>query len=90
LYISKGEDGHLIIRFNVEADDTVRREGNNLITKHYITLTEALLGCTIVVNTVSGSETLEYKPQLGTRHVLEKKGINGQGDHIVEIEVVMP
>jgi DnaJ-class molecular chaperone len=44
-YVKKGEDGHLIIRFNVETDTTIRREGNNIISKHYVTLCEALLGC---------------------------------------------
>ncbi len=52
--MNKGEDGHLVIRFNVETDQTVRREGLNIISKHYITLTEALLGCSLVVNTVQG------------------------------------
>ncbi len=52
MYLKKGEDGHLVIRFNVESDETVRRDGLNIISKYYITLTEALLGCSIVVNTV--------------------------------------
>ena len=54
--MKKGEDGHLIIRFNVETDTTIRREGNNIISKHYVTLCEALLGCQITVNTVQGPE----------------------------------
>ena len=55
-YVGKGEDGHLVIRFNVETDTTIRREGDNIISKHYVTLCEALLGCQLTVNTVHGPE----------------------------------
>jgi molecular chaperone DnaJ len=93
VYLKKGEDGHVVIRFNVETDQTVRREGLNIISKHYITLTEALLGCSLVINTVQGAQTIEFKqgvPNSGFRYTLSNKGIGGQGDHIAEIDIVMP
>ena len=78
IYISKGEDGHLIIKFTVYSDAAVRREGSNIISQHYITLTEALLGCNLVVNTVQGPQTIEFKnvPYSGFKYTISNKGIN--------------
>lgn len=92
VYLKKGEDGHLLVRFNVESDETVRREGLHIVSKHFITLTEALLGCTLSVNTVQGAHTIELKsvPHSGFRYTISNKGIGAQGDHIAEIEILMP
>jgi len=51
----------------------------NIISKHYVTLTEALLGCNITVNTVNGPHKIDIKglEKSGHRHVLHGKGING-------------
>jgi molecular chaperone DnaJ len=57
-YLQRGEDGHLLVKVIVETDSSIRREGKNIISKHYITLTEAILGCNVTVNTVSGTETI--------------------------------
>jgi molecular chaperone DnaJ len=72
-------DGHLLIRIKVEKDTTLKRDGMNIISKHYVTLTEALLGCNVTVNTVNGPHTIDIKglEKSGHRHVLHGKGING-------------
>lgn len=77
-YVKKGEDGHLIIRFSVETDNNKRREGANIISRHYVTLSEALLGCNLTINTVKGVETIHMKPftESTARHILPSKGIN--------------
>lgn len=56
--MNKGEDGHLAVRVKVEADTTMRREGQNIVSKHYLTLTEALLGFDVKVPTVNGDQTV--------------------------------
>jgi DnaJ-class molecular chaperone len=86
-----------VVRFSVQTDESVRREGLNIITRHYVTLTEALLGCSIVVSTVADGaaqpQTITLKsgvPHSGYRHTLSNKGIHGQGDHIAEIDILIP
>jgi molecular chaperone DnaJ len=55
-YFEKGDHGDLKILVKVENDPQLRREGVNIISKHYITLTDAILGCDVHVNTVKGTE----------------------------------
>lgn len=57
-----------------------------------MTVSEALLGCEVNVNTVSGIHKLEIQRISGSghQHILHGKGVNGQGDHIAEFEIVMP
>ncbi len=43
------------MRVKVEKDAYIRREGDNIISKHYVTLSEAILGCNININTVNGA-----------------------------------
>lgn len=70
----------------------MRRKGNHIISKHYVTLTEALLGCNITVHTVNGQETLKFNKIESSlhQHVLSGRGVQGKGDHIAEVEVMMP
>jgi DnaJ-class molecular chaperone len=44
VFINKGEDGDLKVKIKVEDKPDVRREGLDIISKHHLTLTEALLG----------------------------------------------
>lgn len=39
----------------------MKRDGLNIITKHDLTITEALLGTNLNVNTVNGQQTLAVK-----------------------------
>lgn len=62
-----------------------------------MTLTEALLGCSIVVSTLADGaaqpHTITLKagvPHSSFRHTIPNKGIHGQGDHIAEIEILIP
>jgi DnaJ-class molecular chaperone len=45
----------------VQKDPIMKRDGLNIITKHYLTITEAILGTNISVKTVSGQHMLEVK-----------------------------
>ena len=54
LYSDKGHDGTLYVKVNVTTNPLMRREGLNIISKHFLTLSEALFGCTLHVNTVTG------------------------------------
>ena len=58
-------------------DPVIRREGANIISKHYVTLTEALLGCTLKVDTIEGPRAVDLKKVEfhGYKHILEGKGV---------------
>ena len=72
-FMAKGEDGHLLVKLKVESDATIRREGHDIISKHYVTLSEALLGCEVSVSTVTGGMqriSLKSISRSGYQHVL--------------------
>lgn len=57
----------------VEKDTTMRREGLDIISKHYVTLTEAMLGCEVAVNTaIGGMQKISLKNinTSGYQHIL--------------------
>ncbi|CDW71259.1 chaperone protein [Stylonychia lemnae] len=92
LFRSKGHDGNLFIKVKVQKDQETRREGLDIISKHQITLTEALLGCQLQIKTVAGDQTLRIGPEdlvAGSQIVLKGKVItnvlnNIQGVYDVE------
>jgi DnaJ-class molecular chaperone len=55
MYSSRGESGHLSVKIEVLKDPMIRREGNNIVSKHFVTLSEALFGIDVVVDTIKGS-----------------------------------
>jgi len=55
MYPSRGESGHLSVKIEVQKDPLVRRDGNNIVSKHFVTLSEALFGMDVVVDTIKGS-----------------------------------
>jgi DnaJ-class molecular chaperone len=55
MYQTKGESGHLRVKIEVQKDPMVRREGNNIVSKHFVTLSEALFGIDVIVDTIKGS-----------------------------------
>ena len=61
---SKGQDGDLKIKVQVEKDAHYRREGLNIISKHYVTVSDALLGCDVKVYTVKGPESFRLNSGL--------------------------
>ena len=50
------------------------RDGINIRTNHYITVTEAILGCNLTVRTVYGKSKIEVEPGTsdGTEIILKK------------------
>lgn len=79
VFAAKGEDGHLVVRVRVERDATVRREGHHIISKHYVTLTEAMLGCNLTIPTVAGPKSLQidHIKNSGYQYTLSGEGVNG-------------
>lgn len=90
-----GQSGDLYIKVHVEQHHTIRRDGNTLIAKLPIKLTDALLGATYAVITLDG--TIDIKIPAGITHGellrIKGKGVpheHGRGDFMVKISVETP
>ena len=91
-----GPSGDLFVECRVIPHPVFGREGDNLIVRVPVSFTEAVLGATVSVPTLSGDEVgLKLKPgtQSGSRHRVKGRGIvtaKHTGDLIVTVEVVVP
>ena len=62
----KGEAGDLLIKVSVKPHPQFKREGADIITEKPITVTQAILGATLKIDTLWGKHELKIKP--GTMH----------------------
>lgn len=91
-----GPAGDLLVECRVTPHPMFAREGENLIVRVPVSFTEAVLGTTVPVPTLSGEEVaLKLKPgtQSGSRHRVKGRGITSAkktGDLIVTIDVAVP
>jgi molecular chaperone DnaJ len=91
-----GPAGDLFVECVVTPHPLFAREGLNLLTRVAVSFTEAVLGATISVPTLEGTEvSLKLKPgtQSGSRHRVKSKGIEtakNTGDLIVTVDVAVP
>jgi len=89
--------GDLYVRITVEAHNTLKREGEEIISEIPVSFYQAALGTRVDVETVDG--TVELKVSAGTQSGkvirIRGKGVpalgsNKRGDHMVTIRVVTP
>ncbi|HWO46558.1 MAG TPA: molecular chaperone DnaJ [Solirubrobacterales bacterium] len=89
--------GDLYVEVRVAEDERFERDGSNLISMVSIPATEAMLGTTVTVPTLEGSEEIEVEPgtQPGTEKVLRGVGLprlggGRRGSQRVIVEVFVP
>ena len=93
-----GPPGDLFVYLTVENDAEFQREGNDIKSNISISYIQAILGCTIKVNTVDGQEdlTIPAGTQPNTVLILENKGVPklgnpvSRGDHRVTVKISIP
>ncbi|KAM7265024.1 hypothetical protein ACFE04_002707 [Oxalis oulophora] len=103
IYRSGGADpdgdhaGDLYVNIRVREDPVFRREGANIHVDAVLGITQAILGGTIQVPTLTGDVVLKVRPgtQPGQKVVLKKKGIKTRnsftfGDQYVHFSVNIP
>ncbi|KAG5000288.1 hypothetical protein JHK87_021360 [Glycine soja] len=103
VYRSGGADpdgdnpGDLYVTIKVREDPVFRREGSNIHVDAVLSITQAILGGTIQVPTLTGDVVLKIRPgtQPGQKVVLKKKGIKTKnsytfGDQYVHFNVSIP
>ncbi|CAM8952272.1 unnamed protein product [Rhodiola kirilowii] len=91
------QPGDLYVVINVQEDPVFRREGADIHVDAVLSVTQAILGGTIQVPTLTGDVVLKVRPgtQPGQKVVLKKKGIKTRGsitfgDQYVYFNVSMP
>ena len=92
-----GAAGDLYLRIKVKADRQFTREGYNIHTEQKISITQAILGDKIDLETIHGQVKLKIPAgtQAETVFKVRGKGISklhssDQGDHYVKIKVAIP
>ncbi|KAK2993622.1 hypothetical protein RJ640_028966, partial [Escallonia rubra] len=103
VYRSGGADpdgnrpGDLFVTIQVREDPTFRREGSDIHVDAVLSITQAILGGTIQVPTLTGDVVLKVRPgtQPGQKVVLKRKGIKTRssfslGDQYVHFNVSIP
>ncbi|MEQ9468695.1 MAG: molecular chaperone DnaJ [Ekhidna sp.] len=95
--VAGGIPGDLLILVEEVEDDTLKRDGNNVIYDLYINFIDAALGTSIEVPTIGGKAKIKIEPgtQSGKILRLRGKGIKsvegyGQGDQLVHVNVWTP
>ena len=92
-----GVPGDLIVAIETLEHETLKREGDNLHYDLYISLSDAVLGTSKDIDTVSGKARIKLEPglQSGKILILRGKGIKsingyGAGDLLVHVNVWTP
>lgn len=91
------QPGDLYVTIKVREDPVFRREGANIHVDSVLSVTQAILGGTIQVPTLTGDVVLKVRPgtQPGQKVVLKNKGIKTRnsfsfGDQYVHFNVSIP
>ncbi|WP_205757932.1 molecular chaperone DnaJ [Lutibacter sp. HS1-25] len=94
---NNGVDGDLIVVVEEVAHDTLKREGTNLHYDLYINFSEAVLGESKNIDTVSGKVKIKIEPGTQSGKILRLRGKGlpsidhyGTGDLLVHINVWTP
>jgi molecular chaperone DnaJ len=92
-----GVNGDLIVVIDETPHAQLKRDGQNLLYDHYISIPDAILGTTIEIPTVDGKAKIKVPAgtQAGKVFRLRGKGLpsveyHGQGDLLVNINVWTP
>ena len=92
-----GVPGDLIVAIETLEHETLKREGDNLHYDLYISLSDAVLGTSKDIDTVSGKARIKLEPGLQSGKILRLRGkgiksINGcgAGDLLVHVNVWTP
>ena len=95
--LTGGAAGDIYVRVRVKRDPRFSREGNDVVSRLDLTMTEAVLGATVQVPTLDGDIELELPPgtQPGEIRVLRGRGMPvlqgfGRGDHRIVVNVRIP
>lgn len=94
---SGGINGNLLVVIEEEEDALLQRDGNDLIYTLYISVPDAVMGCTAEIPSVDGKLKIKIEPGTQPGKVLRLRGkgitdVNGytSGDLLVYVQVWIP
>lgn len=92
-----GPPGDLFVVIDVEPHERFVRRGADVLSSVTVGYPQAVLGCTMEVETIHGTSSLKVPPatEHGSTFVLRSQGIprvdgRGRGNHIVEVRLDVP
>jgi len=96
---TEGPVGDMIIKVNVRSDSYFKREGYDIYTDCFLTISQAVLGSTTSINTLYGD--IDVKIDRGTQHGEKRKlsnyGVsklapnhNQKGNHYIVFKLAVP
>ena len=95
--VGDGVSGDLIVLIQEKEHPTLKREGNNLHFDLYISISDAVLGISKEIETVTGNVRIKLEPGIQSGKILRLRGkgltsINsyGSGDLLVHVNVWTP
>ncbi len=95
--VAGGIPGDLLIVIEEAEDDTLKREGNNVIYELYLSFIDAVLGTSVEVPTIDGKVKIKIEPgtQSGKILRLRGKGVKdlegyGKGDQLIHVNIWTP
>lgn len=95
--LRQGAAGDLYVRIRVASDERFERQGDDLVHRLHLPVTQAALGARILLDTLDGDQEVEIEPGTQTGSVLRFRGLGvphlrgrGRGDLLVQIIVDTP
>lgn len=90
--VQGGPAGDALVELKVRPHHTFRREGQDIHADLNVSLTEAVEGARVQAATISGPVSLTIPAGSNTGKVLrlKGKGVGGQGDQFVRLQVMLP
>ncbi len=92
-----GIPGDLLVAIETIEHDTLKREGDNLHYDLYVSISEAVLGCSKEIDAIGGKVRIKLEPGIQSGKILRLRGkgitsINGygSGDLLVHVNVWTP
>ncbi len=92
-----GIPGDLLILIEEKEDETLKRDGNNLVYELYLNFVDAALGTSVEVPTIDGKVRIKIDPGTQSGKILRLRGkgvgdINGygRGDQLIHVNIWTP
>lgn len=95
--VAGGIAGDLLILIEEQENDTLRRDGNNVVYEMYVSFIDAVLGASVEVPTIEGKVKIKIEPGTQSGKILRLRGkgikdIDGYqtGDQLIHVNVWTP
>jgi DnaJ-class molecular chaperone len=85
--IAKTSD--LYVKIRVSDHEYFKREGMNIVTENYISVSNYILGGRVKIGTIFGEKEIEISPYKD-KVLIKNFGVAKKGDHIAKLNIKLP